>query len=339
MIVESYIEWNHIAIIFKIQLNSMRHHLSRARQVYNTRGLRDMVITTLKYIPIELNNIFYQTKCGSGVNIMDQDWDNLIILDACRYDLFANHVTIDGKLESRISLGSTSDEFLEQNFGDKTFHNTVYINSNPYLPRLDLDHGTFHAVVDLLNEWDSELQTVHPETVTDATYEAHKKYPNKRIIAHYMQPHIPFIGETGRKISSKGWTLGQEASNIKEKTVWQQLREQSSDSELSEDLVWEAYSENLEIVFSSIAPLIENISGITVITADHGNLIGERLQPIPTKKKYGHYYGVYAPELVKVPWFIIESDQRREVTSGCPVENESTPDRVIERRLESLGYK
>jgi hypothetical protein len=39
---------------------------------------------------------------------MDEDWDTLLILDACRYDLFAEEVPFGGRLESRISLGSSS---------------------------------------------------------------------------------------------------------------------------------------------------------------------------------------------------------------------------------------
>jgi len=81
---------------------------------------------------------------------MGEDWDNLFILDACRYDMFADRIDLAGSLESRISLGSSSEEFMERNFVGEQFHDTVYINANPFIPRLNLDEDTFHAVVDCL---------------------------------------------------------------------------------------------------------------------------------------------------------------------------------------------
>lgn len=68
------------------------------------------------------NEIFFWFNYGRGINIMDEDWDNLILIDACRYDVFANINSINGSLESRISSGSSSREFIEKNFVNKTLH-------------------------------------------------------------------------------------------------------------------------------------------------------------------------------------------------------------------------
>ena len=313
----------------------MRHHLRRAKHVYNTRGLKEMITTAVQYLPIEINNLVFRARYGSGTRVMEEDWDNLILLDACRYDMFADRVDLDGDLQSRISLGSTSEEFLERNFGDGTFHDTVYVNTNPYVPRLGLDDGTFHAVIDLLEEWDPEFQTVHPETVVEAARDAHAEFPNKRLVVHFMQPHVPFIGEIGKQIPAKGWGSDQVDGELTGKTVWQQLRDGSYDDE---DLVWKAYYENLDIVISYVDDLLDELSGKTVISADHGNLVGERLYPIVSRGKYGHYYGIYTPELVKVPWFVINADSRREIRSNLPVKNQTASEEVVEDRLQALGY-
>uniref|UniRef100_A0A8A2VKG0 Sulfatase n=2 Tax=Haloterrigena alkaliphila TaxID=2816475 RepID=A0A8A2VKG0_9EURY len=249
--------------------------------------------------------------------------------------MFSERVDLKGELESRISLGSTSEEFLERNFGDDTFHDTVYVNTNPYLPRLDLDDGTFHAVVDLLNEWDSELQTVHPETVCNAAHKAHEEFPNKRLIIHFMQPHYPFIGETGKQIEARGWTT--DDVTINGTSIWGHLRNDTTNVDL--ETVWEAYLENLDIVVEHVRTLLDTVIGKTVITADHGNLVGERLSPIPTRKKYGHPYGVYTPELVKVPWLVIPSDTRRKIESSLPIDQQTKSDEMIEDRLRALGYR
>ena len=322
----------------------MRHHLSRAQTVYRSRGLSELVRTTLSYIPVELNNLYFRLRHGSGTRVMDEDWDTLVILDACRYDMFAEQADIDGDLQSRISLGSTSEEFLDRNFGDKTFHDTVYVNTNPYLPKLGLDDGTFHAVVDLLDDWDDNIETVHPDTVVDAALDAHHRFPNKRLIVHFMQPHFPFIGETGRQIASKGWSTergnknknGNSAGN---KTVWQQLRAGANRTGLTRKLAWKAYRENLDIVLGSVEQLLDGIDGRTVLSADHGNMVGERFRPIPSFRKYGHFYGVYTSELVRVPWHVIDSTERRDVVAEPPIETEGQTDDIIEQRLDALGYR
>jgi hypothetical protein len=316
----------------------MRHHVDRALEVYRSRGLGDLVRTAGFYLPIELNNLLFRARYGSSTLVMEEDWDTLILLDACRYDMFADQIEITGDLQSRISAGSTSEEFLDRNFGSDSFHDTVYINTNPYLPKLDLDSGTFHAVVDLLDEWDDELETVHPETVVEAALDAHKRFPNKRLIIHFMQPHFPFIGETGCRVSAKGWSTGRD-DGVNGETVWQQLRGDGDGPAPDLELVWTAYRENLDIVLSHVQRLLRMIDGKTVLSSDHGNMVGERLRPIPSRRIYGHYYGMYTPELVKVPWHVIESEQRREIVSETPIEQEQQTDSVVEERLDALGYQ
>lgn len=89
---------------------------------------------------------------------MKEDWDTLILLDVCRYDISEERVSFDGELESRISLGLTCEEFLRQNFeaGSTTIPSMRMFNLSTKLG-VDQDE-TFHAVVDLLDNWDEELE-------------------------------------------------------------------------------------------------------------------------------------------------------------------------------------
>ena len=308
---------------------TMRHHLERARRVYRERGFTDLAKTTLSYLPIELNNLIFNLRHSTGTRVMAEDWDTLIILDACRYDMFEERVPFEGELESRISLGSTSEEFLRQNFEGGEYHDTVYVNANVYFPQVGLDRGdTFHAVIDLLDEWDEELEIAHPETVTEAAKEAHERFPNKRVIVHYMQPHLPFIGDRGLEIRER---LGQ-------RNGWIPLREGTTSVTVEE--LWEGYNENLDIAFDYIDELLEDINGKVVLSADHGNMVGERQGPIPTKRMFGHPWGVYSEELVKVPWFVIDRERRR-ITQEQPIEGDERDysNSVVEDRLKSLGYQ
>ncbi|MFC7043037.1 hypothetical protein [Halonotius sp. GCM10025705] len=258
----------------------MFYHLQKAKEIFSEEDLITAAKSILRYIPVEINNIIFRLRYGKGIQVMDEDWDNLLILDACRYDMFSNQVGLAGKLDSRISLGSSSEEFLEKNFVGNKFHDTVYVNSNPYLPKLDLDEENFHAVINCLSDYDSKSQTVLPETVADAAIKANQQYPNKRLIIHFMQPHTPFLGEVGRTMA--GGSINEDGQLNDSDGIWSQLRNNETETNIS--TVWEAYNENLELVLDSVTQLLKNINGKTVITADHGNMVGERLKPIPSKK-------------------------------------------------------
>ena len=314
----------------------MRHHLRKARELYASGGLLQTVKSAFRYVPVEVNNLVFRLRERAGTRVMAEDWDNLLILDGCRYDMFADQIDLDGILESRVSLGSSSEEFMERNFVGEQFHDTVYVNANPFIPKLGLNENTFHAVVDLLDDWDEELQTVRPDAVVQTAQEAYKKYPNKRLIVHFMQPHAPFIGELGREMVGGGWTMDHDVEE--DPGIWSRLRD---DEDVPLDTVWEAYKENLDVVLSEVEPLVGDLDGRSVITADHGNLVGERLSPIPTRRKYGHPYGVHVEELVKVPWFVIEGSNRRTIRSDPPVEGDDgrVSDEELKDRLEALGYR
>lgn len=306
----------------------MKHHLERAKRVYEDRGLVDLASTAAGYAPIEINNAIFRLRHGRGTRVMDEDWDTLILLDACRLDMFAKRVPFDGDLQSRISLGSTSEEFLRQNFEDGQYHDTVYVTANAYFPKVGLDtNRTFHAVVDLLDDWDEDLEIVHPETVTEAARKVHDTYPDKRVIVHYMQPHLPFIGERGLEFRER----------IGQRNAWIPFR--NDRRPISVEELWEGYNENLDVAFKYVSSLLDDIEGKIVLSSDHGNMVGERQGPIPTEPMYGHPWGVYAPELVKVPWFVMEAGERRDVSEEPPETSAGQSNDLVTQRLEDLGYR
>ena len=270
-------------------------------------------------------------KCS----VPDEDWDNLIILDGCRYDLFEEMNTLNGTLESRISPGSESWEYLRENFEGRQMHDTVYVTANPYAPRLSED--TFYLTVNLLeDQWDETLKTVPPGAVTAEAIKIHQEYPNKRLIVHYMQPHFPFIGETGREISHAGVVAIDETDRPESPHVWGGL--QDDVLEVDEETVIRAYRENLELTLPHVEELVRSVNGMSVVTADHGNLIGERTAPIPVKG-YGHPRGFYAPGLVTVPWHIVEMSEHRTIKSDPPLVDEQVDSQLVEERLADLGYR
>lgn len=74
-----------------------------------------------------------------------------------------------------------------------------------------------------------------------------------------------------------------------------------------------------------------------VITADHGEMLGDRQTPIPVRG-FDHRERLYVPELVNVPWYELDVGDRREVRSDPPVKPMQVDEGVKQQRLEALGY-
>jgi hypothetical protein len=274
-----------------------------------------------------------------GELVIDRDWDNLLILDACRYDIFAQQYgkhRLNGDLLQFTSAASQSWEFMEKNFQGRELHDTVYVSANPYTP--GLDEQTFHALLILLDRWDEQKQTVLPEIVTEEARKAADRYQNKRLIVHFMQPHYPFLGPTGQKIDHRGYDGG-ESVNSSEPAIWGLLQwGHKGYDNVTEKNVWQAYRENVDIAIEAAKDLAADLEGKTVLTSDHGLFIGERMRPIPAKG-YGHQAGLRSPEVTEVPWFEFPHDKRKDVESDPPDVYTEMESEIVEDRLSAFGYK
>ncbi|KOX95931.1 hypothetical protein AMR74_13345 [Halorubrum tropicale] len=277
-----------------------------------------------------VNRLFYTIRNSDeynadGIDIFTQDWDNLLILDACRYDYFADQSDLDGTLSTRISRASATREWVGANFTDRQLHDVVYVSANPNYRKVADEIGAeVHAYIDVWRDdtlVGEENTIVPPETVTEHALSAAEEYPNKRLLVHYVQPHYPFIGPTGKEHFDPTATL----------------KEVSAKYDLTDDRLDRAYRENLDFVLDEAERLLEKLHGKTVVSADHGELLGERLSPLPLRA-YGHPNGVYVDELVEVPWLVHQNGERREIVSEEPVERDDTKDEALEEQLRNLGY-
>lgn len=276
----------------------------------------------------------------SGMQVADEDWDNLVILDACRYDMFALQNTIKGELTKRHSMGSNTPEFLQANFADGEFRETVYVTANPQV-KVHMGDKFFEIVNVWEDQWDETLNTVPPGVMVDETIAAYEEHPNKRLIAHFIQPHYPFIGEVGQKEleAHSGMELSRrlatgEEGHRDQKSIWEQLYERR----VSTDIVWRAYRENLDLVLSHVEHLAEAFQERTVVTSDHGNALGERAWPVPVRI-YGHPPEIRMPELIDVPWLVIEKTNRKDIVAEEPTQRDGQESEVVSERLADLGYK
>ena len=237
----------------------------------------------------------FRWRPPEGVRVVEADWDYLILLDACRYDIFKEENWLDGRLEKRISRGSTSVEFLNRNFTE--YHDDiVYVSANGFVNPYEIHSRNyqrqpfdsskhFHDVYPVfLDDAAQEDGVTRPEAVTTAAIDADTEHPNKRKIIHYAQPHLPFIRET---------------KLIEGCTDYQEMREMGYSRE---DLL-NAYRANLRRGLHAVENLLEKIKGRIVISADHGEALGEW-------GLWEHPHSVYIRPLVEVPWHMIENEER-----------------------------
>lgn len=300
-----------------------------------TRATRD----TFRKCSVQLNRWYANRRYADiGEPFIDDDWDVLIILDACRPEILYDCALPDGTRSTRYSAGSESWEFMQANFEGRTLHDTVYVTSNPHAYKLS--SGIFYHVRNMLEEaWDDETGTVLPSDVTDAVAEVAERFPDKRLIAHYMQPHFPFVGERGRELDDSAIpTESPGPDRPGGPAPWTRLK--SPDYDIDRDDVLEAYRENHELVAAELFELLDAVTGKVVVTADHTNLIGDRGRPVPIRM-YGHPEGFPHPALRRVPWFEIRNGPRPEIEADDPLETEpdrDAEDKIVRERLEDLGY-
>jgi len=310
----------------------MMDKVRRMREITNEEGVKGGLQAIKRFLEWHagraLNPILkwrFERQYGHGIDIIESDWDNLIILDACRYDVFKNHSQFEGNLKKVVSKGYNSWTFQFSNFAGKNLLDTIYVTANPYSPRIS--QGVFFRLVSVLDAWNEQSGAVLPQSVTNTALAETQKYPNKRLIVHYMQPHEPHIGDYDLGFDQVG---SGNLSNPKDgMSVW----DANQKGIITDEELRLSYVENLRAVETDVQKLVNQLPGKTVISADHGENLGERLFGM---KIYSHKY--QTPQCRFVPWLELDYDSRRDVTPSDSVGDVRPGQQTIENRLEDLGY-
>lgn len=275
---------------------------------------------------------------GNPVDIVDCDWDVLVILDACRYDFFAElyHAVFGemGCLKKAVSPATHTPEFLFKAFGSHGFlQDVIYVSANVYvnskrvpLPKTSYGfdvRSCFKKIVDVWKiGWDEKLGTVHPKEINKHAVVSMSVNKGFRFIIHYVQPHEPYICYGGGQ-GSEGY---QKSIRVKwqmkinrllhrvvtDEKTWSIANRLGLLPERGKGKIWveygregiiRGYRENLKLVLCYVRRLIDLFPKKKfLVTADHGELLGEN-------GNYGHM-ATYArcKELSEVPWFEIKGD-------------------------------
>ena len=223
----------------------------------------------------------------------------LIILDACRYDFFQeayHRLGLGGRLMPVWSTGSHTMDFIESICREPVDAHVVAGNPHYYYRQECFRRGVSHA---WLWGWDEKLRTVPADKIVLGVMKALAR-GEKRIIAHLVQPHAPYIGRTkllrGNFYQTVYALMGRGGGRP----------DPMSDVPLR--LLIHAYRDNLEYAIRhGVKPLLRIAEqyGIdrVVVTADHGESLWEyRPEPPhydPHPRRVDWYW------LREVPWLEI----------------------------------
>lgn len=281
-----------------------------------------------------------------GTNVYDRDWDVLVVLDACRVDTLrevADEYDFISNVDEMWSIGSHSAEWLAQTFTEEyrdDVAQTRYVTGNPHASRvLDqrmsppmnntlpvnfarwnvVEPETFESVEMVWEGHKNDTYRVTlPDVMTDYAINTKRTHDPDRLIVHYMQPHLPYIGQA----------LPEERDPDElELTGYEKL--ESGDADRQD--VYELYKDTLRLVLDEVAVLLKNLDADRVaITADHGEEFGE-------VGAYGHPEGFPHPIVKKVPW--VETTARDIRTREPELEMDRSITVDIEEHLQDLGYR
>lgn len=262
--------------------------------------------------------------------ILDSDWDQLIVLDACHADLFRTYWSRSETPDIVFSAGSATGEWTRQNFTGRYARGTHYLSANPMFDHsLDqMNHDPFGRREKLWDNpefWSSELHTVPPSATLGRLVSVAKE-TDRRVVAHLLQPHYPFVVGSDETAGIAGdhmeWVRSEDGNP--QTNPWKMVRDGAVDG----DTVWEAYERSTEYVLSLVEERIKTLPGRTVVTADHANsLRGWSLTGLG--RVYGHPMNVHTRELVAVPWVAVGNSE---------TERDESDDDVVRERLEAIGY-
>jgi len=272
--------------------------------------------------------------------IAGEDWDVLLVLDACRADAFdavAGRDLPEGKTaETVVSPACCTPAWVKAVGGrwgpDRSNRSYLtYFTANPVVSR---EEGHLGRSVQLYSAWGlvwglhtpHRIPTVHPQALNGLVMAWDRWEPDSQppLIVHYLQPHSPFIGEPSLPLARWGrgkgdlWqrchALARPDVAVREgKVTWAQVRE--------------AYAGNLRLVWDAARDLARALweyrpGWRIVVTSDHGEVLG-------AGGRFGHEADWRDEELYRVPWLELTPE-----IVGAP----SSDAAATREKLEALGY-
>lgn len=304
------------------------------------------------YSPIRGQVVFFTSRYPIGTNVLDLDWDVLIILDTCRVDALqsvAEEYYFIDDIEQIWSVGGHSGEWMAHTFDreyEEVLSNMAYLSANPHtksvlehdmnaedkhIKRLSrygkwdlvspsefgrIEHIWKHKITGEENPYDHIDGYTPPRYVTDRGITVSRNHDFDRIILHYIQPHRPYLADALANCRDP---------HDYEKEPWEYMRKTGD-----RETVFKSYLDESRFVLDDVEKLLNNIDAETVaISADHGEAFGEY-------NVFEHHAGSLHPYIRRVPWVTTEATDSQ--THRPRLDSITTSERSAEELLKQLGY-
>jgi hypothetical protein len=273
---------------------------------------------------IRLRNFTKESQKSKIHDLLDEKEFLLIILDACRYDIFKQEYGshFSGEFSKTYSTNTYTMQYLVNTWTDT--YDITYVAGGPVISDQNFEISEwgyrptehFEKVVDVWNrDYGKELGVTPPEKVTEAAMNE----DSPRMVVHYFQPHAPYIGEK---------RLREETSRERDESL-KDIYGRIDSGEISQEDLRGAYVSNLRRVIEAVKPLVDSVNGKSIITSDHGELLGE-------DKRFMHG-GVPHKNLCELPWLTVE-DTKGDYGSPDIETPENGQSKQVEEQLKDLGY-
>jgi len=215
-------------------------------------------------------------------------WNIMVVLDGCRYDYFKEVNFIPGTL-LKVFNGNCVDTitWYKKHFFNKKHEDIVLIHGKYFVEKAE---EYFYKCYPM---WDYDTMLNIDQQIKYVEY-CLKEIEDKRVLIHFLQPHLPFCNPEGRKFleeeiktSLKGKPEDYtKVTNYCRKYGWERLKE--------------LYKKEIRYILSKI--YYSNINP-DVITSDHGVRLGE-------DNIFRH--NVVHPAVVNVPYLIVRKDVKND---------------------------
>lgn len=325
--------------------------IGKTKQAYEDHGLKGLKYSVQDLLQGVLvrGGMFY----NYGIDFLEEDWDVLILLDACRADLmeevYEEYDYIES-FDSRMSCASHSREWIHKTFMDEggtslewlqtrlkmmrnPDHNEIYAKRFETSEFSNLAYVTWNHFSRILDEdqfflmdevwkyaWDDSRKAIDPRSITDRAIDTARNHDFDRMIVHYMQPHTPFRANFEDKKRSNGMDGNMNPYTKAQRGI------------IEKEECWNLYKDNLRWVLDDLKILLENIDAENVIiSADHGNSVGEW-------GSYGHRPYIPLNGVKEVPWAKATASDEKTYEPELKRETADLESDTVENRLQDLGY-
>lgn len=222
-------------------------------------------------------------------------------MDAMRFDIFKEIVKeedIEHKYSPVYSSGCETGMWMLNTWYKQRYPEITLVSNSVIYWKPDYRHilPKFNKNVPLWRKWGKDPISVGEdnhvlptEEVLEYAEKEHVVTPSKRLLIHDIPPHLPYCTDDGRKFLDKhtNWyTVIRDLRDYGNKNGWKTLRHH--------------YKESARQTLLTIlnCEWIKKM-GDLIITADHGEMIGEAYT-------YGHsFIHVNNPVLRVVPWMMV----------------------------------